>query len=417
MSSILTNNSAIVALQTLKGINQSLARTQDAISTGKTINTAKDNAAIWAISKVMESDISAFKAISTNLSTAGSTVATARSAVEKIQMALKDIKEKVIAAQTAGDSDRTKLQTDIVSFREQITSIVSSAQFNGVNLIDGQTTGTYDVLGSLDRSGSTVTASLINVDRQDLSVDASSAAVLGATAVTDLSIIDNNSVNAGTADTLAGRTTQSIFITSVGEGHSYSIELDDTAMANELGGVQTFSYVATSRDSAEDVARELSEAIREHLASQDTSAYTVTQVGNEIQFRNNLAAAQTIDVTASSFTGGTPASGGGMAALTAIDVSTTAGATQALADIETLLTTAVDAASALGSSQKRLEIQNNFVGELADLATTGVGALVDTNMEEASARLQALQTQQQLAIQSLSIANQAPSSIMALFRN
>ena len=54
MSSILTNNGAMVALQTLKGINAGLAKTQDEISTGKSVATAKDNAAVWAISKVME---------------------------------------------------------------------------------------------------------------------------------------------------------------------------------------------------------------------------------------------------------------------------------------------------------------------------------------------------------------------------
>ena len=67
MSSILTNNGAMVALQTLKGINASLAKTQDQISTGKDINTAKDDAAIWAISKVMESDVNSFKASSCDL--------------------------------------------------------------------------------------------------------------------------------------------------------------------------------------------------------------------------------------------------------------------------------------------------------------------------------------------------------------
>ena len=49
MSSILTNNGAMVALQTLKGINASMAKTQDEISTGKSVATAKDNAAVWAI--------------------------------------------------------------------------------------------------------------------------------------------------------------------------------------------------------------------------------------------------------------------------------------------------------------------------------------------------------------------------------
>ena len=68
MSSILTNNSAMVALQTLKSINSNLSQTQGEISTGKSIATAKDNSAVWAISKVMESDVSGFNAISDSLS-------------------------------------------------------------------------------------------------------------------------------------------------------------------------------------------------------------------------------------------------------------------------------------------------------------------------------------------------------------
>ena len=57
MSSILTNNGAMVALQTLKSINMRLTDTQNEISTGKSVATAKDNAADWAIAKVMESDV------------------------------------------------------------------------------------------------------------------------------------------------------------------------------------------------------------------------------------------------------------------------------------------------------------------------------------------------------------------------
>ena len=59
MSSILTNNSAMVALQTLKSVNKNLAQTQSEISTGKSVATAKDNSAVWAISKVMDSDVQA----------------------------------------------------------------------------------------------------------------------------------------------------------------------------------------------------------------------------------------------------------------------------------------------------------------------------------------------------------------------
>ncbi|MDS0925346.1 flagellin [Rhodobacter capsulatus] len=77
---------------------------------------------------------------------------------------------------------------------------------------------------------------------------------------------------------------------------------------------------------------------------------------------------------------------------------------------------AIDAAAAFGAVESRIESQATFVSDLGDALKTGIGALVDADMEEASARLQALQTQQQLGIQSLSIANQQPQSILSLFK-
>lgn len=88
----------------------------------------------------------------------------------------------------------------------------------------------------------------------------------------------------------------------------------------------------------------------------------------------------------------------------------------ALADIETMIGASIDAAAAFGATQSRLETQSEFVTNLTDALNTGIGALVDADMEEASARLQALQVQQQLATQSLSIANQQPQNILSLFR-
>ncbi|SLN73052.1 Flagellin [Limimaricola soesokkakensis] len=91
-----------------------------------------------------------------------------------------------------------------------------------------------------------------------------------------------------------------------------------------------------------------------------------------------------------------------------------------LANVLTLADTAtkatVDAATSLGQSEKSIERQQEFLTKLSDNLDAGVGAMVDANMEEEAARLQALQVQQQLASQSLSIANQAPQNILSLFR-
>ena len=110
------------------------------------------------------------------------------------------------------------------------------------------------------------------------------------------------------------------------------------------------------------------------------------------------------------------AGAGGLGALSAIDVSTGAGATAALGNIEALINSSIDAAASFGSVQSRIETQADFISQLSDSLKSGIGSLVDANMEEASARLQALQVQQQLGVQSLSIANQAPQSILSLFR-
>ena len=83
---------------------------------------------------------------------------------------------------------------------------------------------------------------------------------------------------------------------------------------------------------------------------------------------------------------------------------------------DAVTTLAKDGVAKLGTAAKRINDQSNFVANLADSLKAGVGALVDADMEEASARLQALQTQQQLGVQALSIANQAPQTILSLFK-
>jgi len=72
--------------------------------------------------------------------------------------------------------------------------------------------------------------------------------------------------------------------------------------------------------------------------------------------------------------------------------------------------------SALSAGSKKFSIQTSFVSKLSDSLTTGIGNLVDADMSEESANLTALQTKQQLGVQALSIANEAPSIVLSLFR-
>jgi flagellin len=415
MSSILTNNSAMVALDTLRGINKNLASVQNEISTGKSISNAKDNAAIWAISTVMSTDVESFKQISDSLNLGSSTVGVARVAAEKVTGLLQDMKELIVTAQGA-NVDRTKIQTQISEIRENIGSVVGAAQFNGLNLIDGSSSADMKILSSLDRSSSgTVSASFIDVARHDLSVsNTASGATFGATAVTNTTIINNGGTAAGTAASVADGASQDITIASVADGNSYRILLNDSAGANSIGQ-RTFEYVAGTSDSADSVAASLASQISNFFSATGETNYTVSRADDVITVTN--ASGSALAITASSATGGTAAATpGGLGAVANIDVTTDAGATSALTSIESLLQTSIDAAAGFGSSQTRIENQGEFVNSLVDSMTAGIGGLVDADMEAASAKLQALQVQQQLGVQSLSIANQAPQQLLSLFR-
>lgn len=266
MASILTNTSAMVALQTLKSINKGMAKVQDEISTGLKVATAKDNSSSWSIASTMSSDVGSYKKLGDALTSASAMVGVARTAAEQISGILKQIQEKVVQGQNP-DADATKLDAEITALSDTITSIANSAQYNGINLV-------------------------------------------GAT-----------------------------------------------------GANQTIT-VAIMRDAS-------------GTLTTDTAALTAVAL-------NGIAAA----ITSAS----TPDA------------------------VDTLIDTANSAAAAFGAAQARIEAQNEFLGKQADALKNGVGALVDADMEEASARLSALQTQQQLGIQALSIANQAPQSVLALFR-
>ncbi|MBV8654316.1 MAG: flagellin, partial [Alphaproteobacteria bacterium] len=88
----------------------------------------------------------------------------------------------------------------------------------------------------------------------------------------------------------------------------------------------------------------------------------------------------------------------------------------ALNTIETAINSVKTALSSLGTASNQIQTQANFVKTLTDALTNGVGDLVDADLAAESAQLQALQTKQQLGIQSLSIANQGPGAVLTLFR-
>ena len=406
-ASILTNSSAMVALQTLRATNSSLEDINTQISTGKKLASSKDGAAIFAISKVMESDVAGFTAISESLSLGEATVAVASNATNAINETLVEIKTKIVAA-NEDNVDAAKLQSEIDSLVEQVTGVVSAAQFNGLNLIDGSAGASLQIMSSLDRdSNGDVTANNITIDLSN--TDLSTTAGAAVAAVFDSAQTGGNGALSGFSAAIdeSGGTTDNLDVTF------------DSAVAPTAGNIYTlsvgdtdFTYTAQTGDDNLVVAYALRDQMQDSgldVTASVTSVVDPTATDVVLNIQND-------DVTSGLVISSDVASAGSgaLAGLTSIDV--TASPATALTDIDSMIDSVIDAQATFGTAEARLDIQKNFMNSLVDSFKSGIGALVDADLEEASARLQALQVQQQLGIQALSIANQSPQSILSLFR-
>ena len=273
--SVNTNVGAMIALQNLNATNAQLATTQNRINTGKSVATAKDNGAIWAIAQGQRAEIGALSAVKQSLDRGVAAVDVALAAGETVSDLLLQMKEKALAATDASlkTAARAALNEDFVALRDQIASVTTNAEFNGVNLLETGATGFQALANAQGSSTLTVGAEVMALGSTNVTVTASQA-----------------------IDTLSDATAALSVVTA-------SIDLVSGALAR------------------------------------------------------------------------------------------------------------------LGTKSKALSTHITFVGKLSDALESGVGNLVDADLAKESAKLQALQTKQQLGVQALGIANQTPQLIMSLFRS
>ncbi|MEL6210182.1 MAG: flagellin, partial [Pseudomonadota bacterium] len=189
------------------------------------------------------------------------------------------------------------------------------------------------------------------------------------------------------------------------EGDSFSVTI----------GSSTATYVAGANEDANDVIRGLQAVIAADGPAGVSATLSFAADPTTGTATISLASESGASVSLAEARGGTTSTGD-LYGLSTIDVTTGDGAEKALDTIESLIQINIGAQAEFGASERRIDIQSDFMSSLIDSFKSGIGALVDADLEEASARLQALQVQQQLGVQALSIANQAPQNILALFR-
>ena len=308
MSSIITNAAAMTALQTLNQTNRSLESTQNRISTGLKVATAKDNAAYFSIATTMRSDNKALGTVVDALGLGAATIDVASTALQSSIDVVSEIKTKLVAAREPG-VDRTAIQSEIDQLQNQLISIGDSASFSGENFV---------------------------------SVDSSAAGY--------------NS----TKTVVASFTRDSAGAVSIG-----TISIDTTKT--------------------------------ELFDAADKSGILDTE--------------------------STTTNGGVVYSVSTLSISTLTDSANDLADLEQIISTVdgaiasmTDAATDLGAVSQRVDLQKNFVSNLMDAIDRGVGQLVDADLNKESTRLKALQVQQQLGVQAISIANSSSQNVLSLFR-
>ena len=250
LNSINTNGSALLALANLASTQTQLQSTQNIISTGKTINSAKDNGAIWSIAQTMSGKNTALDAVKDSLNRAQSTIDVAMSAGQQVSDLLTQMKAKALAASdTSLDTvSRQALNADFKSLRDQITSVVNNADFNGVNMVKSGGTTVYALANDSGSMRMTVSAEDLSLGGANVSLAATASFNSATSASAYIATIDTNLTSVNTALTKLGTGSNALaahltFVKNLQDslttGISNLVDADMAAESAKLQALQT----------------------------------------------------------------------------------------------------------------------------------------------------------------------------------
>ncbi|MCA3696268.1 flagellin [Aquidulcibacter sp.] len=200
MISVNTNIGAMAAIQNLASTNRDLQSTQNAISTGKKVASAKDNGAIWTIANKMTSDVKAYDRVRESNERAGAILDTGIAAGESIMELLNEMKGKALAASQAGLSagSQAALAADFAQLRDQITNVVANASFDGANMVAATPASAISLGDANGTNNITVAGVSLALGSTTITVTATSAADTAANASTALGLVNRSITNLGT---------------------------------------------------------------------------------------------------------------------------------------------------------------------------------------------------------------------------
>ncbi|GAP25823.1 flagellin [Gluconobacter japonicus] len=487
--SINTNTAAMSALQVLNQTTDQLSKTQNAVSTGKSVSSASDSPAIYAISQTMNSQISALSGVSTGLQFAGQVLSTATKQASSISDVLSSMSETVTNAANNGENQDT-LNSQLSSYLSQIDVATSNSTFQGVNLLSGSTSNSVkytqisaaqDINGNLftlngaDATSTGLGLQGLSTDMKGVTISTSGITALAGTGATATTLTLKNQSSADSANATASNpaiTTSFVLDSKPGDatngaatsiGTAIAAGLTDNTTSVTVGSNGALTITGATSKTASDGTTTYSltngDSITAKADASGNMTYNIAKVGDLDANGNAKTLTQVVDVDvsgASSTTtkndqlstlvtalgnagygaqmandGTLTIAGGNLDAadatattpsvsLTNATGTSTVATTSGTDVVQLAVTGAINKMSRISSS---IGVASNTVTQLqtsnstlSDALTTGVGALTDADLAAESAKLTSLQTKQQLAIQSLSIANSQSSNIMSLFR-
>jgi flagellin len=201
MNSVNTNSGALIALQNLNQTSTELMTTQNRINTGLKVSSAKDDASVWAIAQNQRAQSTSLDAVKDSLSRGQSSLDVAINAGTSISDLLVQMKGKALAASDAGldSTSRTALNNDFMALRDQITTIVSNADFNGINMIQSGGDTIYALANAAGTSKITVLAQDLSLNSTNVTVTATDSIGTSTTASTMIATLQTSIDNVSAA--------------------------------------------------------------------------------------------------------------------------------------------------------------------------------------------------------------------------
>ena len=443
--SVNTNLGALAALASLNRTQEALNNTENQISTGQKVSSAADNPAIYSIANTINSNIAGLSAVSDSLNFGAQVVKLASAAVSNVSSVLQNLQQTVTSSNQSG-IDLPTLQAQVNTELKSINQFASSATFNGVNLLaattgNGVTSnslnvvqsvdgGVYSVVNQINPPGSSTNTSLTDVlNLSSLSVTGGASGNIGTNVAfgtgTDVFTTFDPSVTSASNPSPTANTNADLQLTvndtsgtsPVTKTFSFEFVDDFTAGIQLQSAPSTNNNVVavhfnSNTDSTNQIVAHLQQAL-----SNNGFGVVQQQDGSLNIVGRGLTQADFGTVSTGVFTTGSNTTQSPATASNGVTVSSLTTNQTAVTAVQAAVTTLNTIGANLGAAAQQITGIQNFTASLSSALTAGVGALTDADLASESAKLTSLQTKQQLATQSLSIANQQPQSLLSLFKN